>query len=167
MKRLMLAALIATCAHAAIAQDASKSERHADYAHLENFVGHWTVKGSEDVFLEVCNWYPGNFHIVCNSERKRPDGSTGHGMSILSFASGQGFVYTGIGSKGRYEALHGGTFNDGIFEFLTTTNEDGKSVVSRIRMGPYTQAGFPFVVDTSTDGAAWTTPETTTYIKLK
>ena len=144
---------------------AAAAERAPDYANLEVIVGRWTTVGSENDFVETCDWYHGEFHVVCHSQHKRPDGSTGHGMSILSFVPGAGYVYTGIGSKGRYETLQGGTWSQGVLTFTSTSDEGGKAVVTRIQIGPATDKGVPFVVDTSTDSVAWTRVETITYIK--
>lgn len=143
-----------------------KPDHSADYARLDPLVGRWTVKGREGRFVETCQWYQGGFHVVCQSESAREDGSKGIGTSILSFVPGKGYVYTGIGSSGRYETLSGGVFADGKIVFTTTANEDGKSVATRISLGPPDDKGFPFVVDTATDGGAWTVVESIEYVKL-
>lgn len=167
MKRLFLATLVAASAQTAFAQNAAMPARSPGYENLGNFVGRWTLKGSEPDYLEVCDWYAGQFHVVCHTEQKRKDGSTGRGMSILSYLPEQGYVYTGIGSNGRYETLQHGTFGAGMFEFSSTAHEQGKSVATRIRIGPFTNEGFLFVVHTSTDGGAWTALDTINYIKIK
>lgn len=61
------------------------SSRPAAYAPLQSFVGRWTVKGREAAFVETCDWYHGGFHIVCNSENRRADGSLGRGMSLIGY----------------------------------------------------------------------------------
>ena len=165
MIKLVTALMLGLVARTVSGQAVEAPERAPEYAHLEIFIGRWTTEGSENSFVEVCDWYHGRFHVVCHSERKRPDGSTGHGMSVLSYVPGSGYVYTGIGSKGRYETLQGGAWSRGSLTFTSTASEDGKSVVTRIQIGPSTDKGFPFVVDTSTDGGAWTRVDTTTYIK--
>ena len=86
-------------------------------------------------------------------------------MSILSFVPRARYVYTGIGSNGRYETLQGGTWNRGVLTFTSTAHEGDKAVVTRIQIGPAADKGIPFVVDSSTDGGGWTRVETTTYIK--
>lgn len=158
---LMLAASIA------VAQAAQEPERAPEYDPLEGFVGRWTTQGRETQFLETCSWYYGKFHVVCNAESKRADGSIGHSMSILSYVPGAGYVYSGIGSKGRYETFDRGRWSDGKFIFDSTSSTDGKAVTNRITIGPFTDKGFLFVVTTSTDGVAWTEADQTTYIRLK
>lgn len=139
----------------------------AEYAPLEGFVGNWTTLGRESQFHEVCEWYAGKFHVICNARSKRPDGSTGHGMSILSFVPGGGYVYSGIGSNGRYETFSGGRWSEGTFIFESREAGNGASAINRIAIGPFTETGFLFVVSTSEDGVSWAEVGRTTYLRLR
>ena len=94
---VLLAALVLT------SPSVAQEPRHQGYAPLEGLVGSWTIAGKEGSYLETCDWYDGRRHIICNTEAKRKDGSISRGMSILSFVPEQGYVYTGIGNRGRYE----------------------------------------------------------------
>jgi hypothetical protein len=165
MKRIANSILLSFIAHAAIAQDTPG--RAPGYDALQHFVGRWTERGNESTFLEVCAWFDGNFHVVCNAERKRADGSVGRSMSILSYIPSEGYVHIGIGNKGSFDTLQHGTYRGGIFEFMSTSSEGDKSIVTRIRLGPFADHGFPFAVDTSTDGGPWVTAGTTDYVKLE
>jgi hypothetical protein len=165
MKRILTAALLFGSTQIAIAQDPPK--RPPDYDNLQHFVGRWAERGNEKTFLEVCEWFDGKFHVVCKAERKRPDGTVGHSLSILGYVPGEGYVHVGIGDKGSYETLQHGTFRNGVFEFLSTAKEGDKPIVTRIRIGPFTQQGFPFVVDTATDAGKWVAGGRTDYVKLK
>jgi hypothetical protein len=85
-------------------------------------------------------------------------------MSILSFIPDQGYVYTGIGNRGRYETHERGTFKNGILEYIDRT--DGE--ITRIRIGPFTnRAAIPFVVHTSKNGTDWELAESFNYIRVK
>jgi hypothetical protein len=156
---IALAALL--LAVPAIAQEPA---RDPGYDALDGLVGRWTIAGREGKFLEVCDWYHGRRHMVCNTESTRDDGSTSHGMSILGFVPGEGYVYTGIGSRGRYETYRGGTFRDGILEYLDTA----AAVRTRIRVGPFTDPDrVPFNVHTSKDGVAWEAADGFHYVRVK
>lgn len=160
MKPVLFASLL-LLAFPTHAQDPA---RHEGYKVLDGFVGTWTIPGQEATYREACAWYHGERHIVCNTETKRKDGSTGHSMSILSFVPEQGYVYTGIGSRGRYETHEKGTFRDGILEYVDPA--DGETV--RIRIGPFTDRKvLPFVVHTTKDGKNWTLAESFNYIRVK
>lgn len=158
--------LAAALLSAGLLTPAFAAERGPEYDALAIYLGAWTQKGREAVFREECDWYDGRFQIVCHSTSSRADGSTGRGISILGYTSTEGYVYTGIGNRGRFEMLRGGTYANGQFVFKSTAQEDGKSVTSRITIGPRSAEGFPFVVDTSTDGGPWTRVDTTEYIAL-
>ena len=140
--------------------------RASGFDRLSPLVGRWTIKGSEETFLEVCRWYSGNFHIVCETESKHSDGSVGRGMSILSYLPDQdSYTYYGIGGNGRNETMSG-VFRDGILEFTAEAEDNGKTVVSRVRMGPFAQREVPFVAETSTDRESWEIDASLTYVRL-
>ena len=156
---LLLAALLLTSA-----SFAQEERRPEGYDPLENLVGRWTIAGREGTYLETCDWYDGRRHIICNMESKRKDGSTSRGMSILSFVPGQGYVYTGIGNRGRYETYRGGTYNNGLIEYLDHT----EGVHTRIRVGPFTDKSVvPFNVHTSQDGATWELADSFNYVRVQ
>lgn len=160
MKQFLLLFAVAV-ASSALAQEAV---RHEGYSPLEGLVGRWTIAGREATYVEACDWYHGKRHIVCKTESKRKDGSVSHGMSILSFVPEQGYVYTGIGSSGRYETYRGGTYQDGVIEYRDQSAEGH----TRIRVGPFNDnARVPFNVLTSKDGVAWETADTFDYIRIK
>jgi hypothetical protein len=138
--------------------------RHEGYAPLEGLVGTWTIAGKEGTYLETCDWYEGKYHIICNTKSKRKDGSTSHSMSILSFVPEQGYVYTGIGSAGRYETYRGGTHNNGIIEYL----DQSAGAHTRIRIGPFSDKKIvPFNVHTSQDGVRWEQADSFNYVRIK
>lgn len=143
---------------------AQEPPRHDGYAPLERLVGSWTIAGREGTFWETCDWYDGRRHVVCNSESKRKDGSTSRGMSILSFVPEQGYVYTGIGNRGRYETYRGGTYKDGIIEYL----DQSAGAHTRIRIGPFNDKKIvPFNVRSSKNGIEWEQADSFNYIRVK
>lgn len=148
------------------AQQPPAKPRDPGYGPLQHFVGSWTVKGSEDTYREVCDWYDGRFHVVCNTESRRDDGSTGRSMSILGYVPAQGYAYAGIGSGGHFQTHRHGTFEGGVFEFVDTVEESGRRRIKRTRMGPFDSTEVPFVVDTSIDGGPWTVDVDITYLRL-
>lgn len=140
--------------------------RPAGYDRLEPIAGRWTIKGSEESYLETCRWFTGNFHIVCDTEEKKSDGSVGRGISILGYLpESDTYTYSGIGSSGRNETMSG-VFGDGLFTFTSRSRSNGKTVDSRVRMGPFSSREVPFVAETSVDGAPWVVDATFTYIRL-
>jgi len=146
---------------------ASMPTRASGYDRLSSLVGRWTIKGSEEKYVEVCRWYEGNFHVICETENKRADGTVGHGMSILGYLPGKdAYTYHGIGSKGRNETMSG-TIADGVFEFTAEAIDNGKTVISRVRMGPFSEREVPFVAESSTDRVSWAVDASFTYVRLE
>ena len=150
------------------AQTSASMTVHAPgYDRLGSLVGRWTIKGREEKYVEVCRWYDGNFHIICETENKRADGTIGHGMSILGYIPDKNtYTYHGIGSNGRNETMSG-TFADGILEFTAEAIDNGATVISRVRMGPFSEREVPFVAESSSDRVSWATDATVTYIRLE
>ena len=143
---------------------AQEQPRHDGYAPLEGFVGSWTIAGQEGLYLETCGWYDGKHHIICNTESTRKDGSTSRGMSILSFVPDQGYVYTGIGNRGRYQTYRGGKNNNGIIEYL----DQSAGAYTRIRIGPFSDKKIvPFNVHSSQDGTKWEQADSFNYVRVK
>jgi hypothetical protein len=156
---LLLTALLV--AFPCLGQDKS---RHDGYKALEGLVGTWTIQGQESTYQETCAWYQGERHIVCNTESRRKDGSIAHSMSILGFVPDHGYVYTGIGSRGRYETHQKGTFQNGILEY--TGHVDGQT--TRIRIGPFTDRKIvPFIVHISRNGIDWQLADSFNYTRVK
>ena len=165
--KLIMAALALLTAVPAMAQESGGNDHDPSYIRLENLVGTWTTRGREATFSEVCAWYEGNFHVICNSENQRPDGSVGRGMSILSYVPNEGYVYSGIGSRGRYETYENGVWENDTLIFISSGIEEGIPRLSRIRMGPFSGTEVPFAVDTSSDGSTWSEADITTYVRVK
>jgi hypothetical protein len=141
--------------------------RPSGYDRLSSLIGRWTIKGSEEMYVEVCRWYEGNFHIICETENKRADGTVSHSMSILGYLPDKDtYTYHGIGSKGRNETMSG-AFADGVFEFTVEAVDNGATVISRVRMGPFSEREVPFVAESSTDRVSWAVDATLTYVRLE
>lgn len=145
----------------------SMTVRPPGYDRLSSLVGRWTLKGSEGKYLEVCRWFDGNFHIVCETENKRADGTVSRSISILGYLPDKNaYTYHGIGSRGRNETMSG-TFADGVFEFTSETIDNGTTMISRVRMGPFLGPEVPFVAESSTDRKTWVVDSTFTYVRLE
>ena len=76
-----------------------QAPRHTGYDVLEGFVGSWTIAGQETTYLETCAWYHGERHIVCNTEYKRKDGSTGVAIFQGSWEFNLRGIYKGTAAK--------------------------------------------------------------------
>ncbi len=69
------------------------------------------------------------------------------------------------GSGGRNETMSG-TFADGVLEFTAEEIENGTPLISRVRMGPFSDREVPFVAESSTDRVKRTVDASFTYVRL-
>jgi hypothetical protein len=87
-------------------------------------------------------------------------------MSILGYLpDNDSYTYYGIGSKGRNETMSG-VFRHDILEFTKEDEVSGKTVISRVRMGPLSGREVPFVAESSTDRATREIDASLTYVRL-
>ena len=78
---------------------------------LSNFQGKWTIEGSEDSYLEVCDFIDGN-HIQCIATSTE-DGMTDRSISYLTYSSAEkSYIYYGLYGNGSTRMLRGRWEND-------------------------------------------------------
>ena len=107
----------------------------------------------EGRFVETCAWYDGRFHMVCNTENTRADGTLGRGMSVLGYLPLENvYTYLGIGARGRNESMRG-TWREGVFEFRSEARPGAPA--SRVRIGPFTGKAIPIVSEELSASGAW------------
>lgn len=141
--------------------------RHPSYAKLQMFVGHWTIEGRENTYLEKCDWFDGRFHVVCYTESQRSDGTVGRSISILGYLPEEdAYTYYGIGSRGRNEAMRG-TFEGSTFKAHGESRDGGKLVKSRVTATPAGSADFTFRSESSTDNGPWIDDGTIKYKRMR
>jgi hypothetical protein len=73
---------------------------------LSVFIGRWTVEGSENSYLEICDRIQGN-HIQCRAVSAE-NGKTDTSFSYLSWSAAENaYVYYGIYGSGSSRTLRG------------------------------------------------------------
>lgn len=152
------AVLCGACSAAAPQKAAEVAPRDA----LAMFEGRWTLKGREDTFLEECGFYEGAHHMLCRSTSQGKQGVS-KGISILTHSPTQGYLYFGIGSGGRAEALRG-SFDAGTWTWRGDFVIDGKPAQSRVTIAP-TGEGFRFREELSRDSGPWSVEFEADYIR--
>lgn len=152
--------LCGACGAAGPQKPAAVAPREA----LAMFDGRWTLKGSEDTFLEECGFYEGAQHMLCRSTHQGKKGIS-KGISILTHSPTQGYLYFGIGSSGRAEALRG-SFDAGSWIWRGEFVIDSKPAQSRVTIVP-TAGGFHFKEELSRDGGPWSVEFETDYVRKR
>ena len=124
----------------------------AEQQRLAVFKGHWTIEGSEESYLEICDWIQGS-HIECVStskENTRVDSS----VSYLSYSVLENsYIYYGLYPSGNSRTLRGVWERDKfVFEGQRITPE--KATKWRVTITP-NDKGLRFVEETSVDNGLW------------
>ena len=158
---MIRAALFFTIALVAFPASVAAAEPRELLAFL---VGDWTIEGRETSFREVCDWFHGRSHIVCNSESRRDKG-TSRGVSVLSYSDEKKrHVYYYYGSSGVVVAMD--VFTDGKSLIAIRENVVGTDLVrEQVWITPSGDNRFDFREQTSTNGGPWKTSTHFTYVR--
>ena len=124
----------------------------AEQQQLSFLKGHWTVEGSEDNYLEICDWIQGN-HMQCISVSKEKAG-TDSSMSFLSYLSVEKkYVYYGLYGSGGSRTLRGDWLRDKfLFEGQRITPE--KTTRWKVTLTPVKE-NLHFIEEFSINGGPW------------
>lgn len=159
---MIRATLLFTIALVASTASVSAAEPPRDL--LAFIVGDWTIERRETSFRELCEWYPGRSHVVCNSESRRETG-TSRGVSVFSYSDEKKHhVYYHYGSSGAVAAMD--VFTDGKSLVATGEKIVGANVVrEQVWMTPRGDDRFEFREQISTNGGAWETAAQFNYVR--
>ncbi|MGA8891473.1 MAG: DUF1579 family protein [Anaeromyxobacteraceae bacterium] len=143
-RRLLTAAIAASTLLAAAAAHAEdKAPRPGpDHARLGFFVGKWKTTGviNDSPFMpggkftetSDCQWFSGNFSVVCRTKGKGPAGPM-EAMAIMGW-SGEEKVYVFYGVESNpmaWATVPRGTYADGTWTFEDESRMGGQMVKSR------------------------------------
>lgn len=119
---------------------------------LDVFVGQWTLEGSEETYLEICNRIQGH-HIQCNSASKEKTGIDSS-VSYLSYSPiEKTYVYYGLYTSGNSRTLRGNWETDRfVFEGQRVLPE--KTTKWRVTITPV-ERNLHFVEEASVNNGAW------------
>lgn len=137
-----------------------------EHQKLARFVGKWSGSGDmkpgpfgpggKMTWTETCEWFPGNFHIVCNSSSSGPSGEV-KGISILGYdAASKMYTYYGVDNTGQGDYAKG-TVQGKIWTYQNETTIEGKTIKSRFVIDAVSDVLNKFKWEMSQDGATWST----------
>jgi hypothetical protein len=138
------------------------AETSSSLRDLDFFAGRWTIEGSEDTYLEVCDWRPMGAYLTCRGEDTSED-PPGVSLSLIGYSvAEEAFTHTGFGSAPR--VLRGWRHDD-VWVFVG--HRERGTVVTRwqVTITP-TERGFHFRQETSNNGAPWATSVEIQYVRL-
>jgi len=114
-----------------------------EHAKLGYFVGKWVSEGDmkpspygpggKFTFTESCEWYSGNFAVVCNTEGQM-FGATVKGHSVMSYDMGaKNYVYFETNSMGENNVARG-TVDGDTWTWTGEAKMEGKTLHSRFTL---------------------------------
>ncbi len=131
---------------------------------LDVFVGQWTVKGSEDSYLEICNRIQGH-HIQCISASKEKTG-VDSSVSYISYSPlEKTYFYYGLYTSGNSRTLRGKWETD-RFVFEGQRELPEKTTKWRVTITPV-ERNLHFVEEASVNNGAWEKKADFTYKRLE
>jgi Protein of unknown function (DUF1579) len=136
-----------------------------EHKRLGYFVGKWTGAGEmkaspfgaggKMTWSETCEWFSGNFAIVCRSDMKGPMGD-GKGLSIMAYDTEEkDYVYFGVTSIGEVETSRG-TLKGRTWNWAGEGKAQGKPLKLRFSVDEKTSDVYSFKFEISQDaGKTW------------
>jgi Protein of unknown function (DUF1579) len=136
----------------------------AEQKALGYFVGKWTSEGEMKPGLlgpggkitssDSCEWFKGNFQVVCRGEGTGPMGPMSS-LGILAYsAKDKAYTYYGIDSMGTSELSNGQKKGD-TWTYTATSTMEGKQFESRYTIVETSPSAYTFKWETSTDKKTW------------
>jgi hypothetical protein len=148
----------------ALAQPPGPPKPGAEQKALGYFVGKWKTEADmkaspfgpagKMTSTDNCEWFTGNFQVVCKSDGKGPTGAM-TSMGILSYDSNaKAYKYYGFDSMGMGD-LATGTKSGGTWTFTSTIDMQGKKIHSRFTITEGGPTAYTFKWESSADGKTW------------
>ncbi|MGE5815468.1 MAG: DUF1579 family protein [Acidobacteriota bacterium] len=139
-----------------------------EHAKLGFFVGKWTSEGEmkpspfgpggKMTMTETCEWFEGNFAVVCHSEGKSPMGAA-KGIAIMSYSNEEkAYTYYGADSMGMSMAtVPRGTVQGDTWTYTDESMMGGQKVKSRYTIKVQSPTAYTFTMETQGPDGKWTT----------
>jgi hypothetical protein len=136
-----------------------------EHKRLGYFVGKWSGTGElkpslfgpggKVTWSETCEWFSGNFAVVCRSDMKGPMGDT-KGMSVMAYSvEDKNYAYFGITSIGEVETSTG-TAKGKMWNWTGEGKVQGKPFKIRYSIEEKTSDVSSFKLEMSQDaGKTW------------
>lgn len=136
-----------------------------EHKRLAMFAGKWNGAGEmkpgpfgpggKMTWAESCEWFAGNFAIVCHTDMKSPMGD-GKGLSVLAYhMEDKNYVYFGITSVGEVEDSRG-TVQGKVWNWTGEGKMQGKPYKIRYSITEKSNDAYTFKFEMSQDaGKTW------------
>jgi hypothetical protein len=166
-RSLAALALCAATAPAARAQSPAPGAPvpGAEHKRLGYFVGRWTTSGEMKAGVfgpggpvtgsESCEWFAGNFHLVCHAEGSSAAGSF-KGMSVMGWdADAKAYTHDAYNSMGMTARSRGTAAGD-TWTWTSESRMDGRALKGRFVVKELGPTAYTFKWEASVDGGPMT-----------
>ncbi|MBP7148429.1 MAG: DUF1579 family protein [Acidobacteria bacterium] len=166
--QLTWVALLAAAAPAALAQAPERPVPGPEHKKLEFFVGKWKgeadmkpnpfVPGGKYNSTDTCEWFDGNFAVVCRSEGSGPAGQM-KSLGLIGYSPEEKvYTYYGLDNGGMMmTSVARGTLQGDTWTFVDEAKMGGKTVKSRYTMRQLSPTSYSFKWETVGDKGEWVT----------
>jgi hypothetical protein len=164
MRRMAIAALavgvfvIGVCAQTPTSKPGDEQKR------IGFFEGKWKFEGEAKpspmgpggkiMATETCKWFPGGFHLVCQSEGTGPMGPA-KSQSVMGYdPSEKTYTYYAISSLGEGFFVRGNT-DSKVWTWNAENTVNGKPMKIRVTITEQSPTTYGFKMEASFDGGDW------------
>lgn len=137
-----------------------------EHKNLGYFVGKWTSQGEmkpgpfgpggKMSSTDSCEWFKGNFQVVCRGEGTGPMGPM-TSLGVLAYSPVEkAYTFYGIDNTGMSE-LSRGQKSGSTWTFNATSTMEGKQFDSRYTIVETSPTAYTFTWEMSTDKKTWST----------
>jgi hypothetical protein len=165
---VLLAAIFLALSGVVLAEAPAAMKPGPEHQKLSYFVGKWVGEGTmaaspfgpagKITSKEDCEWFEGNFAIVCKSQGTSPAGP-GRSLGILSYSPEEKvYTYYGLESSGMTSTtVARGTVTGNTWTYSDEAMMGGKKIKSRYVMKTLSPTSYEFKWETQGDKGQWTT----------
>jgi hypothetical protein len=152
----------------AVAQESPSPKPGLENQRLKYFVGHWTTEGEMQpgpmgpggkfTQSSKCDWFEGQFSVVCTSEGKSPAGAS-KGIDILGYSSeAKAYTYYGVDNSGMtMTTVPRGTVQGDTWTYHDESMMGGKKVKTRVTIKELPPTAYTFKMEMQGADGKWTT----------
>jgi hypothetical protein len=150
------------------AQESAAAKPGPENQRLKYFVGHWTTEGEmkpgpmgpggKFTGSSRCDWFEGQFSVVCNTDGKTAAGPT-KGIDILGYSSAdKAYTYYGVDNSGMtMTTVPRGTVQGDTWTYHDESTMGGKKVKTRVTIKELSASAYTFKMDMQGADGKWTT----------
>jgi Protein of unknown function (DUF1579) len=163
---LALAAVSSVAGPAAVAQAAPPQKPLPEHQRLGYFVGRWKSEGEikpgpmgpggKVTATDTCEWYEGQFTVICRSEGQGPSGPS-KSLGILGYSvEDKAYTYYGVDNSSMImSSVPKGTVSGKTWTYTDESSMGGQPVKSRVTIMEESPTAYTFRMEIQGPDGKW------------